>query len=158
MSSIWAEKPELTEALRELAADGLSMSQIARVLGNGLSRNAVIGRLSRLNIPHKSAAMSKLPRPFNLPSVNGLGGPKQAKKPPKVFAPDASAPTPAVDESGAPITMINVEKVHCRYVYGEPGEKTFHFCGLPKFSGSFCEFHARKCHQPIHPARGTEAA
>ncbi len=153
--TIWQEHPELVEQLRQLLLEGRSFRQAAKVLGHGLTRNAVLGKANRMNMEQKGT--QRVPRPFVMPSVNGLGGPKQIKKAPKVFAPDAEAPKPAVDENGAPITMLNVDKQHCRYVYGEPGEKTFHFCGLPKFSGSFCEFHAQKCHQPSHPTRGVAA-
>lgn len=45
----WNEKR--VERLTKLWADGLSSSEIAAELGGGLSRNAVIGKVHRLNLP-----------------------------------------------------------------------------------------------------------
>jgi GcrA cell cycle regulator len=44
---------ERVEKLKKLWADGLSASQIAAQLG-GVSRNAVIGKVHRLNLPGRA--------------------------------------------------------------------------------------------------------
>jgi GcrA cell cycle regulator len=44
---------ERVERLKKLWADGLSASQIAAQLG-GVSRNAVIGKVHRLNLPGRA--------------------------------------------------------------------------------------------------------
>lgn len=66
MTSIWAEKPELNEQLKELWTEGLSASQIARKLSNGLTRNAVIGRVTRMGLNangnHPRKARTATPR------------------------------------------------------------------------------------------------
>uniref|UniRef100_UPI0028AB0CB5 GcrA family cell cycle regulator n=1 Tax=Shinella sp. TaxID=1870904 RepID=UPI0028AB0CB5 len=46
---------ERVERLKKLWAEGLSASQIAAQLG-GVSRNAVIGKVHRLNLPGRAKA------------------------------------------------------------------------------------------------------
>src|SRR5436189_310715 len=50
---MWTD--ERVELLKKLWADGLSASQIAAQLG-GVSRNAVIGKVHRLNLPGRAKA------------------------------------------------------------------------------------------------------
>jgi len=56
---------ERVELLRKLWMDGLSASQIAAELANGITRNAVIGKVHRLGLSGrvKCAAPSSAPRP-----------------------------------------------------------------------------------------------
>ena len=68
---------ERVEKLKKLWAEGLSASQIAAQLG-GVSRNAVIGKVHRLNLPGRAkaggtqtAARPKRPAP-TLRAVCGL--------------------------------------------------------------------------------------
>ena len=51
MTMSWTD--ERVERLKKLWADGLSASQIAAELG-GVSRNAVIGKVHRLNLPGRA--------------------------------------------------------------------------------------------------------
>ena len=67
---------ERIELLRKLWLEGLSASQIARELANGISRNAVIGKVHRLGMSGrvKTAAPAsvrpkvKTPRPRRPPA------------------------------------------------------------------------------------------
>ena len=54
MNEQWPD--ERTERLKVLWRQGLSASQIARVLGAGLTRNAVCGKLFRLGLASKPSA------------------------------------------------------------------------------------------------------
>lgn len=53
ISSIWTDSR--LETLREMWAGGHTASQIAEALGGGVSRNAVIGKAHRLNLPMRPA-------------------------------------------------------------------------------------------------------
>jgi len=73
---------ERVELLKKLWMDGLSASQIAGELGEGVTRNAVIGKVHRLKLSGraKPATSSSRPRNVNRParrsgaSVSGGGG------------------------------------------------------------------------------------
>ena len=56
---------ERVELLRKLWLEGLSASQIASELSNGITRNAVIGKVHRLGLSGRAKAPSQaaLPRP-----------------------------------------------------------------------------------------------
>jgi GcrA cell cycle regulator len=156
--NVWVQHPELLEKLKELAAEGLTNSAIARALGHGLTRNAIIGKITRMGIPHRSNGMSRTPKAFNIPPVNGLGGKQQRRTAPLKLAPPPDAPDPMVDEHGEPITMVNVTDHHCRYVHGDVGTSSFRFCGHRKDKkAAFCEYHAGRCYDAAHPARSNIA-
>ena len=55
---------ERVELLRKLWLEGLSASQIASELSNGITRNAVIGKVHRLGLSGRAKAPSQAtPRP-----------------------------------------------------------------------------------------------
>jgi GcrA cell cycle regulator len=56
----WTE--ERVEQLRKLWLEGLSASQIAGVLGDGITRNAVIGKVHRLKLSGRAKPVSAAPR------------------------------------------------------------------------------------------------
>ena len=67
----WSD--DRVEKLKRLWADGLSASQIAAQLGGGVSRNAVIGKVHRLNLPGRAKAggSTSAPRPAKRPAAQG---------------------------------------------------------------------------------------
>src|SRR6185295_11816636 len=56
----WTE--ERVELLKKLWLEGLSASQIAGVLGDGVTRNAVIGKVHRLKLTGRAKPASSAPR------------------------------------------------------------------------------------------------
>jgi GcrA cell cycle regulator len=56
----WTE--ERVELLKKLWLEGLSASQIAGVLGEGVTRNAVIGKVHRLKLTGRAKPASSAPR------------------------------------------------------------------------------------------------
>jgi GcrA cell cycle regulator len=60
----WTE--ERVELLKRLWNEGLSASQIATKLSDGVTRNAVIGKVHRLNLSGRAPQpRSSIPRPVN---------------------------------------------------------------------------------------------
>ena len=136
---------ERVEQLRSLWTEGLSASQIARVLG-GVTRNAVIGKVHRLGLAGR-ASPSRAERP-RLPSA------------PKVQARAQSPAQPVVEEDpvilddGSFATVLTINDRMCRWPIGDPSENEFHFCGRkPKNGSPYCEAHARKAYQPQQARR-----
>ena len=72
----WTE--ERVELLKKLWMEGLSASQIAAVLGEGVTRNAVIGKVHRLKLSGRAKPASSTPRartaPRPAPRRPGLSG------------------------------------------------------------------------------------
>jgi GcrA cell cycle regulator len=72
----WTE--ERVELLKKLWMEGLSASQIAAVLGDGVTRNAVIGKVHRLKLSGRAKPASSTPRvrtaPRPAPRRPGLSG------------------------------------------------------------------------------------
>lgn len=71
---------ERVEVLKKLWAEGLSASQIAGELGQGVTRNAVIGKVHRLKLSGRAKPTSSPARPratsrtVRRPSTGGSGG------------------------------------------------------------------------------------
>lgn len=146
--------PERVESLRKLWDEGLSASQVARILG-GVTRNGVIGKIHRLGlagraVPHRERATPTRARPYR-PFV------ETAQAMP---AAPIKEPEPALDENGARITIETVRALQCRWPHGDPQLPTFHLCGGATLSGSvYCLPHARKAYSAgAIRARRDEAA
>ncbi len=141
---------ERVEQLKALWTEGLSASQIARVLG-GVTRNAVIGKVHRLGLA-------------------GRAGPPRAERSrnavPRKTAVHISAPAPQIVEEdpitledGNFATVLTIHDRMCRWPIGDPAENEFHFCGhKPRFGSPYCEAHARKAYQPQPQRRDRRAA
>src|SRR5262249_32356790 len=62
---------ERVELLKKLWMEGLSASQIAGILGEGVTRNAVIGKVHRLKLSGRAKPASSAPRVRSAPRSNG---------------------------------------------------------------------------------------
>ena len=136
---------ERVEQLRSLWTEGLSASQIARVLG-GVTRNAVIGKVHRLGLAGR-ASPSRAERP-RLPSA-----PKVQARPHNPAQPVVEE-EPVILDDGSFATVLTINDRMCRWPIGDPSENEFHFCGRkPKNGSPYCEAHARKAYQPQQARR-----
>ena len=147
--SVWT--PENVELLKKLWAEGLSASQCAARLPAYISRNAVIGKVTRLGI-NRSRDTQRV-RHKRPPNAFGLGN-KKRKPPLRVVQPDADPFVPARDEVVIPRherkTIQTLEPDDCRWPIGDPQHPDFHFCGKTKVAGlPYCDHHARRAYQPI---------
>lgn len=141
---------ERVEQLKALWNDGLSASQIARVLG-GVTRNAVIGKVHRLGLAGRAApTRSERPR---------TTGPRRSMVHAVAPQPVIVEEDPIVLEDGSFATVLTITDRMCRWPIGDPAETEFHFCGRkPKFGSPYCEAHARKAYQPQPHRRERRAA
>ncbi len=151
---------ERVELLRKLWLDGLSASRIAAELANGITRNAVIGKVHRLGLsgrvktPAATTARSRerAQRPV-LPKPSGpvmRGNTALALKP--MISP---APLPRrVEEVVIPmserVTIMELKEAMCRWPLGDPTQSEFRYCGgrKPAGEGPYCAYHARIAYQP----------
>jgi len=82
----WTE--ERVELLKKLWLEGLSASQIAGVLGEGVTRNAVIGKVHRLKLSGRAKpASSAAPRvrPAPRPAARRIASPSASPRPSSSF-------------------------------------------------------------------------
>ncbi len=123
---------ERIDKLEKLWAKGLSASQIAGQIGDGVTRNAVIGKAHRLGLKSRPSPVKS--------------DPKKPKKP---------APKPiaaAVSEDRVSLLQLN-ERI-CKWPIGHPGDDDFHFCGRPSEAGHpYCGAHCEMAYQAQAPRK-----
>ena len=105
---------ERVEQLKSLWNEGLSASQIARVLG-GVTRNAVIGKVHRLGLAGRAGpARSERPRS----SIAHKSVARVAAPEPPVVEED-----PVVLDDGHFATVLTINDRMCRWPIGDPAEQ-----------------------------------
>jgi GcrA cell cycle regulator len=136
---------ERVDQLKNLWTEGLSASQIARVLG-GVTRNAVISKVHRLGLAGRATpTRSERPRVPSAPRMPRM--PRISARP--IEEPAAIEEPPVTLEDGAHVSILAINDRMCRWPIGDPSTSEFHFCGhMPKAGSPYCEAHARKAYQP----------
>jgi len=167
---------ERVEKLKKLWSEGLSASQIAAQLG-GVSRNAVIGKVHRLNLPGRAktggtqaAARPKrpatpAPRPAATAFTARPAAPRTAARPAGASlskdeieagfdGPVEQLPVPANANSvvvpmSRRLELTQLTERTCKWPIGDPLNDDFHFCGNESPDNSpYCTYHQRLAYQP----------
>jgi GcrA cell cycle regulator len=134
------------EQLRQLWHDGRSASQISAVFGQGLTRNAVLGKVHRLKLPKRVEGSNPLtPR-----LVNAVIAPKGPRARPRVIAPSARhglaiiAPTPIAPLECLRVTFGDLNSRMCKWPLGDN-----RYCGnSTALRAPYCVGHARISYRP----------
>jgi GcrA cell cycle regulator len=129
MAVDWTE--ERIAELTRMWSEGLTARQIAELLGDGITRNAVIGKANRLGLskPTKSSVTRKQ---------------RKVEREKKVLP--LKAPT------GEGVNIFTLTSSTCRWPIGDPGDAEFHFCGSKCEAGQpYCEYHAAMAYQAPQP-------
>ncbi|RMB00593.1 GcrA family cell cycle regulator [Eilatimonas milleporae] len=122
---------ERIEQLKKLWDEGLSASQIAKELGEGVTRNAVIGKAHRLGLKSRPSPVKSDKTKAKAPAK------KAAKKEAKKF-----------------VTLLDLTDRMCKWPIGHPGDPDFHFCGRPAEPGMpYCATHCAEAYQAQPPRR-----
>jgi len=155
----WNE--ERIAELRRLWSEGFSASQIADRLG-GITRNAVIGKAHRLNLPGRPSPIQRqlgerkarqrpaAARPAAERMVlAAVAEPRAAHSSGKI----ARAPRPF---RGGPIdysAALTLTDRNCHWPIGHPNEPGFHFCGAPSSPGRpYCTAHCQQAYRKVDDA------
>lgn len=154
---------ERIELLKKLWLDGWSASRIAGELSNGVTRNAVIGKVYRLGLSGRVAALpgnmhASSPHPkasrrmqTRRPSSASVVGNTALALHPTVI--EAPAPKIVRDDvvvpMSEPVTILELREAMCRWPIGDPTQADFRFCGAKKLPGEgpYCACHAGIAYQ-----------
>jgi GcrA cell cycle regulator len=152
MTAGWTE--DRVGALKKLWLEGQSASQIAKQLGGGVTRNAVIGKVHRLGLsgraapsqPARATFRPSRPRPAVQPT-QAPSAPRriEAVQPRAVAAPSVPAPMPDLPGTA---TVMTLGAHMCKWPIGDPSSTEFSFCGRRASEGVYCVEHARVAYQP----------
>ena len=163
---------ERVEKLKQLWSDGLSASQIAAQLG-GISRNAVIGKVHRLNLPGRaksggsSASRSKRTTTAQRSSFSArAASPRPVMRTSGATALKADIVADAVrnldtrpiEDVVVPIykklELTELTERTCKWPVGDPLQEDFYFCGSDcEESGPYCTYHSKLAFQPAADRR-----
>ena len=173
---------ERVELLKKLWMEGLSASQIAAELGDGVTRNAVIGKVHRLKLSARAkptntaprarpAARPTAPRRPASPSASSAGmsaKPRVSMARPQVMGATALAAAPEMETElyVAPaaaelfipedkrLNLLQLNEHTCKWPIGDPLSKDFYFCGQHSLeTGPYCEFHSRRAYHQMDKKR-----
>ena len=156
--------------LKKMWKEGKSAADIAKFLGKGVTRNAVIGKAHRMGL-------SGRPSPIKKPAA---AAPKKeaAKKPVKEVAKktvipvvtgvknnplvrEATEPRKFVKETppvGGGVALIDLSERMCKWPFGDPREDDFTFCGRTIRPGTpYCPDHAGMAYQSSSRTRAAAA-
>ena len=141
LTSTWTD--ERVQTLKRLWRDGLSASQIARTLGGGVTRNAVIGKVHRLGLSGRA--------PPAQPGARRVRAPKPERTLARRRAAPAPRPWPVVVEPlplAGTADMVSVGAHDCRWPIGDPKAPGFSLCGRRAVRGAYCAPHGALAYRP----------
>lgn len=124
-----------------------SAAEIAKILGNGLSRNAVIGKAHRLNL-----SAGKKPANTSISTIRERArsaSNKERARLPRVLRSSKPAVQLPPEPVSLNLSLLQLTEKICRYPHGDPKEhETFSFCGTPSLPGlPYCSYHAAVAYQ-----------
>lgn len=130
--------------LRRLWGEGKTAAQIAKELGEGVTRNAVIGKAHRLKL---SSRMSPIQQ--NTKKVKSSDTPPPVQRRPMKKIPIFL---------GKEMKMEDLREKMCRWPNGDPQGGDFSFCGCDTVEGlPYCDDHAAIAYQVTSRSRTLHA-
>lgn len=162
----WTDGTLAAEALRLRDVEGLSSRQIAARLGKGLTRNAIIGKLLRLDT---AAGRIKTKRPVKTEQERRLSA-KLAKerhrqatkfirprnpnpKPPRAVVPRARPVPVVIEHHPQPTPLSLASDNQCRAIDGEPIADALICGGVVKAGSAYCGFHHARFYYSVTEPR-----
>ncbi|WP_313573752.1 GcrA family cell cycle regulator [Brevundimonas sp.] len=149
-SDVWT--PENTQKLKTLWQEGRTAAWIAKALGPGVSRCAVLSKVYRLGLargPEARRDRATAPRGAE-PGGEDMPAARPATRssgPPKIRATPRPATRVVVTPSEPTVSILSVRRGQCRWPYGCSGEPGFGLCGRTVARGAFCAAHAEVGYQ-----------
>ena len=150
------------DLLKQLWLDGKSASQISSILGSGVTRNAVIGKVHRLGLAGRAKLSSAALIP-NRASRTRVASHRQVSavlSRPRVIGNNALAIAhefrlgveTALQDNVVPlsikVTIIELKDAMCRWPLGDPTSADFRYCGAGTATSPYCTYHFKLAYQP----------
>ena len=174
---VWTE--DRVALLIRLWDQGLSAQKCSDRLGPDISRNAVIGKVRRLNLPMRTKPHPRKPKPE--PGGETAANPEEPKLPPRpvmpgkpnlpkikvsartglaaTYAKPEPVPHEIVEKPVGTVLLQHLRACHCRYPVAEISPRVFAYCPEPAVEGqSWCEYHFQVCFWPQAQVRRRGAA
>ncbi len=169
----WTE--DRVETLKTLWVNGLTASQIAGELGQGVTRNAVIGKVHRLKLAARAkpatanarakanARTRKKPTGRTSTTNSNYSAPKRRSTNSVASSAGATALKPSAESAvelktsreleiplDERVTLLELTEDKCKWAIGDPLHPDFHFCGRKSLeSKPYCEFHSKRAYHKI---------
>lgn len=125
---------ERVNLLKQLWGEGKTAAEIAKVLGDGITRNAVIGKAHRLKLSSRLSPIQQ----------NTSKKPKAEAALPRIVKPSVKLP----EFKGMELKLVDLKERMCRWPNGDPREEGFSFCGHETVAGlPYCDAHCRAAYQ-----------
>ncbi|QPF82134.1 GcrA-like regulator [Bradyrhizobium genosp. L] len=135
--------PERVDQLKGYFAAGLSCRDIA--VSIGVSRNAVIGKLSRLNLTRSTPEERRARRKRSTPPAQ-RPTPKQQLRMLQAVYPQEPEDAPIASVNNC--SLFELSEQRCRWPISTPGADDFCFCGNTPLGGMpYCSGHYRLAYQ-----------
>ncbi len=142
-ASAWTE--DRIGRLKTLWLEGRSAAQIARDLGHGVTRSAVLGKVYRLGPSAGRPPASGSARVAASPAPPRSSPPRGAPS----SGPELADRRPVDAPSRGTATILTVRRQDCRWPYGDPGDPGFALCGRRTARGAYCAAHAEIAYRPV---------
>lgn len=165
---------ERIATLKKMWKEGKSAADIAKTLGKGVTRNAVIGKAHRMGLSGRPSPIKKPPAPAKKEAAAPrkeakapvVAAPRKEAKAPAAKAPtqprEPAPPRPAIKEvfpADGGVALVDLTERMCKWPFGDPREDDFTFCGRGIRPGTpYCPEHAAMAYQssgrsrPVAPA------
>ncbi len=134
------------QMLEKLWKEGLSASQIARQLGGGITRNAVIGKVHRMGFAERGQPSRGGKSGGRRPTAPRMGKPARAASQNRHTPP----PLPTLQPAAEDVHILDLADHKCRWPMGDPqDQENFRFCGARKLHVEkvYCEYHTHVAYQ-----------
>ena len=138
----WSD--DRVDLLKKLWGEGKTAAEIAKELGEGVTRNAVIGKAHRLKLSSRVSPIQQNAKKMKSNDAPAAAPRRPAKKVPIYL--------------GKEVKMEDLRDRMCRWPNGDPQTENFSFCGCKTVEGlPYCENHAAIAYQVTSRARKLNA-
>ncbi len=141
--------------LEKLWGEGKSAAEIAKELGEGVTRNAVIGKAHRMGMSGRPSPIKKkkagaaVTETAKVAAVKPVAKTVTEAKSPVMNIKPIPANSKKVIKTGEGISILELTDKLCKWPIGDPRDDDFHFCGGKSLPGvPYCGPHAMEAYQP----------
>tara|TARA_Y100000296_G_scaffold87509_1_gene136462 strand:+ start:21740 stop:22369 length:630 start_codon:yes stop_codon:yes gene_type:complete len=160
---------ERVAVLKKMWGEGKTAAEIAKELGEGVTRNAVIGKAHRLKLSGRASPI-QTPKKTTIKAAKEQGNAKARVKAPKaevtekpkpvvkrapsVSSAQAKLEIEAIKNKGKRLPLAELTERMCRWPIGDPNDADFGFCGCRTEVGlPYCVEHGQIAYQTTTRSR-----